>query len=136
MEAEAAAGGRLRHTTAQAPVRRTVGRPLPRRESTKERLPPDAEVGRHDDHVATAVDARSLQRVSNVGSIGRKEDPAHDASGAATIGSALARRHSMIRTCRLPATGIAASAPSTPAIWAPISTDTRTASGESCTVRP
>jgi hypothetical protein len=45
-------------------------------------------------------------------------------------------RQSTSRTCSVPAIGIAASAPSTPAIWAPIRTETSTASGESCTVRP
>ncbi len=39
-------------------------------------------------------------------------------------------------TWSVPATGIAASAPRTPASSAPMSTEMRTTSGESCTVRP
>src|SRR5207249_9739855 len=41
-----------------------------------------------------------------------------------------------ISTWSVPAMGIAPSAPRIPAICAPISTDTSTASGESCTVLP
>ena len=36
----------------------------------------------------------------------------------------------------VPATGIAISAPSTPASWAPIRTASKTVRGESCTVLP
>ena len=48
----------------------------------------------------------------------------------------LAESRSRTITWIVPATGIAASAPSTPANSAPTSTEMSTASGDSCTVRP
>ena len=53
----------------------------------------------------------------------------------APAASRRARSHSSSSTWIVPATGIAPSAPSTPASFAPISTAIRIASGDSCTVR-
>src|SRR3954453_19678581 len=62
--------------------------------------------------------------------------PTQGAPGSSAACPRRPRRSSRRIAWRLPATGIAARAPSTPASSAPISTEMRTASGDSCTVRP
>jgi hypothetical protein len=56
-------------------------------------------------------------------------------AGVSTARSRRARRKSMTSTWMAPATGIAASAPRTPATSAPMSTEMRITSGDSATVR-
>ena len=84
---------------------------------------------------ATAVGQRASSGSSSRPSAGASS-ARWTPGGASIIDSRRQRTSSPAMTATEPPIGIAASAPSTPASSAPMSTDARIASGESCTLRP